>query len=1245
MPPRETSRIPKKDKRPARSGPIRDAIAPPQRVAPRRSPPRDAIYHRPAPAPPPPRSEAAAGRGYGLQKANRYKRTRDYKQTVGAGKPDRPSDVRSRGGYGVRRANEFKATEQYRRQVQLTLEAAAGQRRPRVVSATPVLRNILYAAGHPVGTTEVARTGRRGHGVLPGATSQAGLVGSPFGSYPGLVVKNVGLATYEDPFGVAGHTAKGLAEIIAGTPAGIAGLVRHPSTLGQLPGAVASDFSRRYGPLAKGDEETFRKRLREEGLAPELLDATVVLGAAGATAGRAAGAAARAGKLGGRLERIATERPDLRITGNLAVPQDVAPNLFRAVGQRGEDIVRQRVKEHRNRGGVPRGVQPQGEGPVTRTGLSPTRHEVVPIFTERAQRVAVSRRGGRSYLANRSEQARELQRGVERDLAGLKPRQREAVFHAMQGVVPLVARQGESKVDFIGRVRGALQNRRAQITAHLDANPNDPRPVSDLSELKTLDRLEEHADEIFGDGRLAAFHERNLPRSRRLAELDPGVGNLDAVRHPFRVQGESLGHRYDPGDLEGPDLKAYDDAFIANVRQESSKRGLPEPAYFRHQEFPTSGFGVRTAANLYRATAGPKHSELKLFRRGSAITDPDVFVQGLAGNIKRRHQWNAVANTVEAHAYQWSRGRSGAGRSLLDIKREIQRRGLSFDDFEFVNFGRFRRAAETADPLTDTSSDLRAALEEGVVKSERVIKGTDDELAKTRGFVAVPKGVGEELKAAINPAGKPVRVLGKVQGIQSAAILGLNLSWLEMQVAANTLIYGIGAHGDFKALASQKWFKDLPEPMQRRLEQYGGVGVGRGHASQPHLGSQGGSLARGARAVGQIPLIRSKRGTLRVTDLNPTHPLFALDELQNRTFRQGALLQGAKREAYRNIRKEMGAAAEAQVRVSNLLRLKPDETLAKQVERVLENPQAVEKLGQHVDRILGDYLRFTAQERKWLKPTVLFYGFFRYALKTLFYTLPVHHPIAAAIAGKVGQLHDEEVRELFKTRDVPPWIFSRLYSVDKNGKPIRDSKGQLLAIDLARINPVTSPITEAVQTGPKAFGGLLSPMLQAIEDQRYARSSFTGRGFRVQGSAEENPNPNIGSRARIFTNDLLSAAFPYREAVKLTQRGTHGDDTLLGSPRPIRYKTAGPQAQEAERRRILPSPGEQLRSDLAPLVFPKQDTTEAFLERHPPSDRTAPSRPRSREERLLLREAQQAQEEAAMTERERQMLIREALAG
>jgi hypothetical protein len=65
-------------------------------------------------------------------------------------------------------------------------------------------------------------------------------------------------------------------------------------------------------------------------------------------------------------------------------------------------------------------------------------------------------------------------------------------------------------------------------------------------------------------------------------------------------------------------------------------------------------------------------------------------------------------------------------------------------------------------------------------------------------------------------------------------------------------------------------------------------------------------VAQGQGASGRSSCAH-KFGTVRVTDLNPTNPLFAIDEAQNRAFRRAAFYNEAKRQAFRNMKRELNS--------------------------------------------------------------------------------------------------------------------------------------------------------------------------------------------------------------------------------------------------------------------------------------------------------------------------------------------------
>jgi hypothetical protein len=78
-------------------------------------------------------------------------------------------------------------------------------------------------------------------------------------------------------------------------------------------------------------------------------------------------------------------------------------------------------------------------------------------------------------------------------------------------------------------------------------------------------------------------------------------------------------------------------------------------------------------------------------------------------------------------------------------------------------------------------------------------------------------------------------------------------------------------------------------------------------------------------------------------------------------------------------------------------------------------------------------------------------------------------------------------------------------------------------------------------------------------------------------------------RARVVLDQALSLAAPYRALENATQTGPQGDDSLLGSERPTRYKRPDIVASIREEERERPgSTGGRLAQEFLPFV-PRAD--------------------------------------------------------
>ena len=1043
-----------------------------------------------------------------------------------------------------------------------------------------------------------------GHGHSSGAS--IGAFGSPGTGGISRVVKGQAEAVVKNP----GKTAKGLSEQVAGTvgAAGQVGLpvldaaghavTGHPKkavkdleksgqSVKRVGKSFVEDYNYRYGPALKGDWKTFDKRAAENPAAGLVDQASV--GLAGAKVLRPVTRATIKAVPKGEAF-LEAPRPKLRVSGGKAVEQELSHKPTRVVVQRTEDKLRARKtkkSEAKRQVAAQRAIEGEDveqigsrdRAPALQPVRSPIaksieRHnakrgtsvpvpraetEVVALSPKRAarrQRIEVSKASAKAYIGVKHEGAEEISRGANKALAGLSRKQRRATYHVLKGIIPADATPTVA--------RKFIEERQAQI-----AGAKKPPPVlRKHTEAATLDYLHKHADDIFGDGKLEQFRQGEVARGKRVLTDDqgahtPALRPATAAKQRVRAQGEFLGVKYEQPakDVTPEAVDAYHADYAKRVAKAADAKGLPEPTYFPDQERPSIQVSARTGSNVARASKGSKRSKMKLFREGRAVTNPEVYVQGIAKTIKPKHQWKAVADVADEHAFSWSRGPKGEGKPVAELEREIDRRGLKREDVVFYSPGQLRRAADGGDDAL-----------EGIVHAPGASTLRPDER-----YVAVPAGAGKELQGMASPSSAGWRRVARAQGLQSSLILGLNPTWAMMQVAANTLQATVGTGGRIdRVIRAQAWYRKLSPADKKLVDGAVSVGLFEGSAGAPHMGSHQGAIGRSAESMGQIPVVRTKNGTVRLTDVDPRKLMFRADNAQNAVFRRGVFLN------------EVYKSQKALERLS--ARLKGDAPT--QLANVLKDPRVVEAAAKHTDNVLGDYLRYTNRERK-LKAGVMFYGFLRYATKTLFYTLPKDHPLTLALGLKLGQLHNEEIRAIFGTRDLPPWVFSRSYEYDNKGNVKRDAQGRPMYRDLARINPVSGPLTDAVTEGPKAAAGLVSPLAQSAFNIIANKNVGAGRPLQVKGSAEQPRSIDLVTGAKIAANDFVTSTFPGR-LVMAQQKGTQGDDALPGLPARIKYKTEDARLRDAQRQRDRPS----LKQTLFPLNVARVDTTQDFLNRH-----------------------------------------------
>jgi hypothetical protein len=684
----------------------------------------------------------------------------------------------------------------------------------------------------------------------------------------------------------------------------------------------------------------------------------------------------------------------------------------------------------------------------------------------------------------------------------------------------------------------------------------------------------------------------------------------DAERGIKKIHKKTKGQArtFDPRLLEGHE------EFAARISKAADEAGLAEPAYWKgilDGELADQP-GAYAVGGGARATGKPKQTEYKLTERGAGERDPEVLVRGVEANIKRRFQYQLVARNIETHAFPWSRN-DGRGMTIDEIRWYARENGIDPESIHIQDTRILTREGE-ADVPDDMLEDIFSDRMETKPLSEITSRDYKD-LAQNR-YLAMPAEVGETLNTSTRALDKQGwRMMEVVLKQKPARIMlgAANIPWLAFQMASNTLLTGLGGGlNPFDIYGAHKWFRGLDPDVRDAIEAE--IGVTQGHhfaMDQPSLGATNSRMVNTWRGFKQTKAMRVGHR------MNPLDAMFRADEAQNNFFRRTLFYSKARKAAYRRMGSDWRGSARGIDRLTDRVLGKPPERMA---QAIAQHGPEFEQVAKHVKSFLGDYLSFSPAERFLLSRNVMFYGYLRFSLRFVFYTMPVGHPVMTALLSDIGRMGSQEIKDLFgvpRGYALPPSMLAQTYFGDRQNA----KNGTLRSINFGRMNPFLNAVTQ-MEDGNQSVG-LVSPLYQMVADQFFEESSFTGRDWRVRGqptpSESERPRNyfTMEDRGRIALRQTLNLAFPYRVAEGLLLEPSQSDDALAWSPRPLKYKDEEAAAGVNKSRRSWEEEGmaRHLGGALAP-VFPKITAAPQVIKREREKEAAQdPKRKRSRRRR------------------------------
>jgi hypothetical protein len=422
------------------------------------------------------------------------------------------------------------------------------------LNARPLQSQTASVGGIPLASTNTSSL-TKATGVATGAVLGTGeaLVRNPTVNGKSLRVK-----TFEDLATLPEAIIGGAGQLVYDTGKGIAEghPLRGPA---RTAGAMKNDFATRYGPLTRGDYTGFEKGIEARGSAtPELVDLATAASVGGATAGRALGGLARGGKLGSRLEKVATApRPVLRVSGGVTKHQDVSKNLFRVAGQRVEDVRRARAHERYAKKATEKGMGVEG--------LVPNKGEVVPLRSPipglgrviNNQRRLGNKEQGRvsSEATSRMDAGKKLiTRTVREAKSKLSAPEQVAMPFTVQGLLPVLE---DGSYDIARSVK-VLESYRKTIAEERNVAEVEAKRIEDLGGKKAgsatvgvaksaIKKLRDRVDVLQAVDKILADPEAHLTPNLasvsqgimdKLGPIDASINEGTAFRRKARPQAE-----------------------------------------------------------------------------------------------------------------------------------------------------------------------------------------------------------------------------------------------------------------------------------------------------------------------------------------------------------------------------------------------------------------------------------------------------------------------------------------------------------------------------------------------------------------------------------------------------------------------------------------------------------------------------------------------------------------------------------
>lgn len=570
---------------------------------------------------------------------------------------------------------------------------------------------------------------------------------------------------------------------------------------------------------------------------------------------------------------------------------------------------------------------------------------------------------------------------------------------------------------------------------------------------------------------------------RQARELEGEAKSFRKALSPYSRPGSAISIR--------ARRKLWDDKlvneFVDETRAAASAHGLDEPIYTHHGEFRTRGQRIGSKRgggipNRAQHIRRPLDDPQSLFAQDAVDRSLSSLIEGgVEGPRAKAGGQRFIRRFFAAkHIPLTIKGVKKSRVTEREYDQAIRDGQIDSRNYVWVPESEYKqsyldRSISSDEAANAKIGDLRKGVNQGVASKDR-LKG-----------LVVRKESYKEFEAQVNPKRWIGENFVNFASKGAGRVLLFSPAWIQLQAIAEAIpIFMDNPRllNPAKVVQLDRRLRKLGKVDKEAALGFAGamgeapVRISTARELQPNFSPTHSMFDNAARAIEHNPIGRALFSTVRL------RPFVLFDQWRQGKYREILAAAEVDRQ-FNGFLSGLQGAVRGQRELSRQLRAIDDPVEQLRAINSEHFRPELDRIGDHVDDILGNWTAFTRFERAFA-PFAIFYGFMRYAMRWPL-TFSRRHPMVATIDYALSQANSEQLEKLL---GAPPASFREFANpVVQNGEGER----QELSAGV-RIAPGLSPVAQGGLEGnaPAAAVGATNPLYGALLGLVTGVDSFGG---------------------------------------------------------------------------------------------------------------------------------------------------------